>query len=64
MLAVACNRQKGSRLVAVKPRFYKDKVFKVGGGMGLRWSVCEVWADGWAEGEGKGGVKGLSSCGE
>jgi hypothetical protein len=23
--------------------------------------VCEVWADGWAEGEGKGGVKGLSS---
>ena len=22
---------------AVKPRFYKDFVFKVGGGMGLRW---------------------------
>ena len=24
----------------------------------------EVWADGWAEGEGKGGVKGLSSRAE
>ncbi len=23
--------------------------------------VCEVWADRWVEGEGKGGVKGLSS---
>ncbi len=22
---------------------------------------CEVWADRWVEGEGKGGVKGLSS---
>ena len=32
----------------VKPRFYKDFV--------LRWAVCEVWADRWAEGEGKGGV--------
>ncbi len=22
------------------------------------WAVCEVWADRWVEGEGKGGVKG------
>jgi hypothetical protein len=21
-----------------------------------RWAVCEVWVDGWAEGEGKGGI--------
>ncbi len=26
--------------------------------------VCEVWADRWVEGEGKGGVKGLSSRAE
>ncbi len=26
--------------------------------------VCEVWVDRWAEGEGKGGVKGLSSRAE
>ncbi len=25
------------------------------------WPVSEVWADRWVEGEGKGGVKGLSS---
>jgi hypothetical protein len=35
----------------------------VGGGMG-GWLVCEVWADRWVEGEGKGGVKGLSSRAE
>jgi hypothetical protein len=48
-----------------------DKVFKVGGGMGGRCMRCmrygrkggqcvmyEVWADRWAEGEGKGGCKG------
>jgi hypothetical protein len=29
-----------------------------------RWVVCEVWADRWVEGEGKGGVKGLSSRAE
>jgi hypothetical protein len=27
------------------------------------WVGCEVWADRWVEGEGKGGVKGLSSRG-
>ena len=30
------------------------------GGMG-GWPVCEVWVDRWVEGEGKGGVWGLSS---
>jgi hypothetical protein len=29
------------------------KPLALGGGMGGR---CDVWADGWAEGEGKGGI--------
>jgi len=28
------------------------------GGRRNGWAVCQVWADRWSEGEGKGGVKG------
>jgi hypothetical protein len=48
---------------AVKPRFYKDFVFKVGRGRGQGGGEGFEFARG-GEGEGKGGVKGLSSRAE